>query len=450
MASIARKALRVSGEIVFTVLAAGGAACILLVIAAMWFGASVILFSTGSMSPAIPAGSAALVREVPASEVEVGDVVTVDRPNALPITHRVVAIAGSGPVRELTLRGDANSTDDPFPYSVSHVREVILSVPGIAPAIDAAGNPVTLATVTVLIAGLVTWSFWPRRVPPDGAGIPRRRRRADREHSSPGARQAGGAAVVVAAALIGVTSTPQPATAATTATEHIVQGDVIRLTSILDAEQARNLEPGVESVWIVGVEAITDEPGAIDIDLEFAADEPALTISVVACDERWIGTGCASGRRDLADVTATDVAASHRLDEMSASEQRWLRLSVGLADSGAGSIDAGWRDLVVRASGFGESSGIGPGGDGIMRADPPVAPGPLALVALLLSGFGESSGTGPGGDGIARTGPLSDGMARTGPPFAPGALALAALLLIAAGSAALIRRPRERTGGRSG
>jgi signal peptidase len=438
MASIARKALHVSGEVVLTLLATGGAACIVLVLAAVWFGVSVILFSTGSMTPTIPAGSAALVREIPASEVEVGDIVTVDRPDALPITHRVVAIEGTGAVRELTLRGDANPTDDPFPYSVSHVREVIFSVPGIASAIDAAGNPVPLATVTVLMAGLVTWAFWPRRVPP-GEATTRRRRRAGREHSS-GARHVGGAVVIVAAAFIGVTMTPEPATAATAATEHIVQGESIRLTSILDPEQARSLEPGDESVWIVGVEAITDEPGAIDIDLEFAADEPALTVSVAACDVRWVGTGCASGRRDLLDVTATDVAASHRLDEMSTSEQRWLRLSVGLADSGAGSIAAGWRDLVVRASGFGESSGIGPGGYRIKRTDPPVAPGPLALAALLLSGFGESSDIGPGGDGIART----------GLPFAPGALVIAALLLIAAGSAALIRRPRERPDGRNG
>ncbi|MDQ0574512.1 signal peptidase I [Agromyces albus] len=453
MTSIARKALHVSGEVVLTLLAAGGAACILLVLAAVWFGASVILFSTGSMTPTIPAGSAALVREIPASEVEVGDVVTVDRPDALPITHRVVAIEGTGAVRELTLRGDANPTDDPFPYSVSHVREVIFSVPGIASAIDAAGNPVPLATVTVLMAGLVTWAFWPRREPPGGAAPARSSKRRERMRRSTGARHVGAAAVVVAAALIGVTTTPQPATAATT--EHIVQGEVIRLTSILDAEQARNLEPGVESVWIVGVEAITDEPGAIDIDLEFAADEPALTISVAACDVRWTDAGCSSGQRDLLDVTATDVAASHRLDEMSTSEERWLRLSVGLADSGAESIAAGWRDLVVRASGFGESSGIGPGGDGILRKGPPddriARTGPpdygIARTGPPDDGIAR---TGPPADGIARTGPPADGIARTGLPFAPGALVIAALLLIAAGSAALIRRPRERPDGRNG
>src|SRR5688500_5253324 len=117
MASIVRKSARVLGEVVLTVLAAGGALCIVLVIAAGWFGVSIILFSTGSMSPTIPAGSAALVRDVPASEVEVGDVVTVDRVDALPVTHRVVAVEGSGSSRELTLRGDANPVDDPLPYS---------------------------------------------------------------------------------------------------------------------------------------------------------------------------------------------------------------------------------------------------------------------------------------------------------------------------------------------
>ena len=55
------------------------------------------MFKTGSMSPTITAGSVALVREIPASEINVGDVVTVDREDALPVTHRVTSIVYPGP-----------------------------------------------------------------------------------------------------------------------------------------------------------------------------------------------------------------------------------------------------------------------------------------------------------------------------------------------------------------
>ena len=75
-----------------------GLMSLLAAIAAYIWGYSIILFSTGSMSPTIPAGSAALVQRVPASEVHVGDIVTVDRQDALPITHRVTSITpGTGP-----------------------------------------------------------------------------------------------------------------------------------------------------------------------------------------------------------------------------------------------------------------------------------------------------------------------------------------------------------------
>ncbi len=46
------------------------------------------------MEPTIPTGSLAVVHEIPASEIAVGDIVTVDRPGQLPITHRVTSVAG--------------------------------------------------------------------------------------------------------------------------------------------------------------------------------------------------------------------------------------------------------------------------------------------------------------------------------------------------------------------
>ena len=151
-----------AGNIALWAASAGGVLCIALVILSGLFNISLIMFKTGSMSPTIPTGSLALVREIPASEVAVGDVVTVDRAGELPITHRVTSTAGTGENRQLTLRGDANPVEDPAPYDVSHVRIVLASVPHLATVIIAMSNPFVLGGITVGAGLLVTWAFWPR------------------------------------------------------------------------------------------------------------------------------------------------------------------------------------------------------------------------------------------------------------------------------------------------
>lgn len=135
-----------------------------LVVLALTANITLIMFRTGSMSPTIPAGSVAVVQSVPASEIDVGDVVTVDREGDLPVTHRVTSVS-AGPTdaqRVITMRGDANAADDPYPYTVQTVRVVLFSVPGIATVIVAMGDPLVLGGLTIGASVLVVWAFWPR------------------------------------------------------------------------------------------------------------------------------------------------------------------------------------------------------------------------------------------------------------------------------------------------
>jgi signal peptidase len=118
------------GEVLLWIAAIGGAICIVVVLAAVFFNVTLIMFKTGSMEPTIPTGSLAVVQKIPASEVAVGDIVTVDRPGQLPVTHRVTSVAGTGDSRTLTLRGDANETDDMAPYVVQDVRLTWVWIPG--------------------------------------------------------------------------------------------------------------------------------------------------------------------------------------------------------------------------------------------------------------------------------------------------------------------------------
>lgn len=152
------------GDVVLWIAALGGVVCIVLVALALTAQITLIMFSTGSMSPTIPAGSVAVVQRVPASDIRVGDVVTVDRVDELPITHRITSVSeGASPgERVITMRGDANASDDPFPYTVISVRTVLFAVPGIATLIVAMGDPVVLGGITAAATLLVVWAFWPR------------------------------------------------------------------------------------------------------------------------------------------------------------------------------------------------------------------------------------------------------------------------------------------------
>src|SRR5687767_8784626 len=115
------------------------------------------------MSPAFPADSVLLVRDVPARDVGIGDVVTVTRDGAVPITHRVVAAEPAGNATALTLRGDANDVDDPEPYRVSRVGYVIGGIPFGGGALAAVQSPLGLGAATAIVALLVLWAWWPRR-----------------------------------------------------------------------------------------------------------------------------------------------------------------------------------------------------------------------------------------------------------------------------------------------
>ncbi|MEF3403572.1 signal peptidase I [Agromyces sp. CCNWLW203] len=389
-----RSAASVVGDVLLTIAAAAGAVCIALVVAAVAFDVSIMLFKTGSMSPSIPAGSAALVREVPAASVDVGDVVTVDRPGKLPVTHRVVAISGSGAERELTLRGDANPVDDPMPYRVSTVRIVLFAVPGIATVIAALGNPLVLGGLTLGATALVVWAFWPRTGGggnDNGGGRhrepqPARPRVAaangEHEQHARGAATTALSAATIAAAASFCLLTPAAHAEAATA-ETVVQGEVIRLTSIGDAAAMASLGAGESAVWIVGVQAEAPSPGVIRMSLAAeGAANPVLEVTVTACDHRTVDGHCTD---ELVLVTSTALAARHTFDlgTMSDTEQRWLRVETRL--SALGTELPVESEFTVTADGFGESVGTD-GGGAIAASGIDLAPWLAVAAASVVAG----------------------------------------------------------------
>lgn len=158
---------------------AGSVAAVLLAAAALliggWFvysattGATLVIFRTGSMSPTMPQGALAISVPVDASEIELGDVVTVDRTSEgrPPITHRVIEIRPSDQPDsvEILMQGDANQSPDRETYVVSEVHRIVASAPNLGTALMVVQSPIGMGVLT-LAAGLLTvWAFWPASGP---------------------------------------------------------------------------------------------------------------------------------------------------------------------------------------------------------------------------------------------------------------------------------------------
>lgn len=148
-----------------TLLALLGVVCIIATIAAFALNISLIMFKTGSMSPTIPTGSLAVVRQIPASDIKVDDVTTVSRGEGqLPVTHRVVSVTPiGGGSYSIEMKGDANDSSDARPYEVTEVKKVLWHAPGLAYAVSAVSQPEYMAAITVVASLLVVWAFWPRK-----------------------------------------------------------------------------------------------------------------------------------------------------------------------------------------------------------------------------------------------------------------------------------------------
>jgi signal peptidase I len=139
-----RRAVRLVGRrvpgLLLTVGAALGLTCILLAVAAPILHVRPLIFLSGSMSPTIPAGSLALARETPGSQLEVGDVVTVPL-NDTWLTHRVVQVARHDGGASLLLQGDANRRPDPTVYEVTSAPRTFVFVPYVGTVIAWLSRP---------------------------------------------------------------------------------------------------------------------------------------------------------------------------------------------------------------------------------------------------------------------------------------------------------------------
>jgi signal peptidase I len=149
-------------EIALNVGAVAGLICVLAAAASFLFGIKPLVFRSGSMSPDIPTGALALSKATPASELAVGDVVSVENEQGTRITHRiqeVVTADGTGAV--LILKGDANKDADISPYTVTEADRVFVSVPGLGYAVSWLSSPAAIFLGGAFVGGLMVLAFGP-------------------------------------------------------------------------------------------------------------------------------------------------------------------------------------------------------------------------------------------------------------------------------------------------
>lgn len=429
MRSVAPRLRHVLAEALLWVAALMGLIAIILVVCAYLFNVSIILFRTGSMEPTIPAGSAALVQEVQAAEVQVDDVLTVERPGHMPVTHRVTSVAEgeSSEERVITMQGDANASPDPAPYTITEARVVLGSVPGVAHVIQRMGSPYAMAGITLAASVLVTWAFWPR----DPAG-----QRAQK-HRQPRRNSGSSVTALVAAAGVGiplaVLSAPEAmaldADPADTVRES-VQSQYIRLESSYIPGQRMDMHPGESARWDINITVAGPEPGGVRSGISMHGDF-ALDITVTSCDRPWAaGPETPGSPSDLCPGTATALLEHERivpsedmlwLQEFPSDQRMWLRVDTDFPEE-VTRTDAGTSVLQLRVEAAGDAAEISTGPEG---------------------SDAQSTGKEPQ-DGAPSTDPPRDGaLAQTG--FTWLALILASAILLVIGRALQLRSRRSAT-----
>ncbi|GAA4920204.1 hypothetical protein GCM10025777_45140 [Membranihabitans marinus] len=342
------------------------------------FNISLIMFRTGSMEPTIPASSVAAVQEIEASQVEVGDVLTVDRPGQLPVTHRVTSVSAGSTAHErvITMQGDANEAEDPAPYVITEARQVLFSVPGAANAVSQMSNPYVLGGVTLGASVLVMWAFWPKGTGRSPVRAARTRSRSVAASEAPGSEEkdarrgdaraqaapvsapAGdtrrarrmrreSAPTMILMITLGagsiILATPDRAAAQPDEEllTEVVTSRYFTLTSTYRPDQRVNMTPGSTAVWDLAVDAETPTPGSVSAGIAIYGDFP-LVVSVQRCSSEWAymprdaqpaAWSCSEAPGTVLDdsIIASDGTVEW-FYEFSSEEEVWLRVMTTLPD----------------------------------------------------------------------------------------------------------------------
>ena len=146
-------------ELLLSVAAVAGVLCLLAAVASFAFHVRPLIFRSGSMGPAIETGALGLAQEVPATSLQVGDVVSVPNARGVRVTHRIHALDTRGRTGTLVLKGDANPGPDAEPYVVDQADRLFFHVNHVGYAIAWLGNRYVIFAGGIVVGVLATYAF---------------------------------------------------------------------------------------------------------------------------------------------------------------------------------------------------------------------------------------------------------------------------------------------------
>lgn len=312
------------------------------------------------MSPTITAGSIAFVKEIPAGEIAVGDIVTVQQKESeLPVTHRVIEIQEirDDGVAVFRMQGDANDTADVQPYSVPTVKRVFISIPGIAPVIQWFTSPYLLGGLTLGAAGLVVWAFWPRD---EGA--------EDAETRVLKPQQGGVQSLAVPLLLFASVTAFMPSEVSGEQSVRI-EGQHLQMESLPSAEM-KKMSPGSSASWVVDTWSVAPDDGTIELSIMSGPDQSdamlPLVLAVTNCAvqlELPLDSGCPDGSPwETREFKTADLNAvkERKIVAFSASAKQRVVITGHLVADSAKAVHDASATILLSASGSGETISTSP------------------------------------------------------------------------------------------
>lgn len=162
-------------EIALNVAATAGLICIIATLASLLFGIKPLVFRSGSMSPQISTGALALAKTVPATDLVVGDVISVNNDQGVRITHRVYSLEPTGGEAVIaTLKGDDNNAPDRLPYTITEADRVFFHIGGLGYVVAWLSSSLAIFLGGSLVGAVLVIAFGKskdRRLALSGAGI---------------------------------------------------------------------------------------------------------------------------------------------------------------------------------------------------------------------------------------------------------------------------------------